>query len=237
MKKSRILVPAISVGLFVNAREAIGGTIDFGVVAESLGIAGTLDGQVGAATIGNYTLGVLTFVGSHLGDVINGATVTALLSQLLGAEGATLAFDFSGNGGASGNFTFTGSGLTLNNNSLTLNTNPMTGTLADCTGTLPKCTPGTEAQLDPYDPAGLLQDLEAANILTVTASPSLSDGALAETDAIETIALGSFNGNTYQGEEILTTDSVSAAPSPEPASWSLAALGSALFAWRRRRRG
>jgi hypothetical protein len=72
-------------------------------------------------------------------------------------------------------------------------------------------------------------------IVTVS-SPPFSNGLLGEIDKTLTITLGTFDGTTYQGEEILTTDSISATSAPEPAGWSLAALGSAMLAWWRRRR-
>lgn len=237
--KQKIIVPAVSVGLFVTARQAIANVIDFGVVAESLSLSATFTGNTVQNTIGGYTFGGLTFVGSHLNDVINGNTVTNLLTQLLGPEqGLTLTFNFPEAGGASGNFTINGVNLLAANNSITVSENPMTGTLTSCapfaSSPLRGCLPAVQDQFNPFDPAGFLESLEAADVLSL-AGPSFGDGSLVEVDKTNTITLGSFNGTSYIGEEIVTTDSISAAATPEPAAWSLSAIGAALLAWWRRR--
>jgi hypothetical protein len=236
--KQKIMVPAVSVGLLVTGREAAANVIDFGLVAESLTVGATFTAALN--TIGGYTLGGLTFVGSHLSDVIGGNTVGNILNTILGNQGLTLTFGFSGNGGASGNFTILPpAALALVNNSVTLTENTIGGMLTACTpnvpGTVTGCAPGNQAQLTPYDPTGLLKSLEAVGIVTVS-SPPFSNGLLGEIDKTLTITLGTFDGTTYQGEEIVTTDSISATSAPEPAGWSLAALGSAMLAWWRRRR-
>lgn len=235
--KQKIMVPAISVGLLVTGREAAANVIDFGLVAESLSVGATFSAALN--TIGGYTLGGLTFVGSHLGDVIGGNTVGNILATILGDQGLTLTFGFSGNGGASGAFTMTGA-LGLVNNSVTLTENTIGGLLTVCTPdnpgqVLPGCVPGNQVQLTPYDPAGLLESLQAAGVVSLP-STAFSNGTLGQVNQTLTITLGSFDGTTYQGEEIVTTDSIAAATVPEPGGWSLAALGSAFLAWWRRRR-
>ena len=237
MKQKKIIVPAVSVGLFVSGRQAIASVIDFGVVAESLSLSATFAGNTVGNTVGGYTFGGLTFVGN---GVINGNTVNNLLTQLLGPEtGLTLAFSFPG--AQSGNFSISGAGLTLNGNTVTVDENTVTADLTSCTysipGTLLGCVQGTQVQIDPFDPAGLLQTLESAHVVSVSAPP-LHDGPLVVVDKTNTItlAMDPASGNTYIGEEIVTTDSISAAAIPEPSGWSLAALGSALLAWWRRRR-
>jgi hypothetical protein len=236
----KIMLPAVSVGLLVSGREAVAGVVDFGVVAESLIIGATFAGNTVGNTIGGYTLNGLTFVGSHLNDVINGNTVTNILSNLLGQQGVTLAFNLLDNTGAAGNFTLSGAGLALNNNTVSLAQNTIGATLTSCTSLIPGtlssgCTPGTQVQTNPYDPTGFLATIEAAKILTIS-GVTFTNGPLTGVDQLNTIILGSVGNTIYQGEEILTTDSISAAAVPEPAGWSLAALGSALVAWWRRRR-
>jgi MYXO-CTERM domain-containing protein len=231
----KIVVPAVSVGLLVTAREAAAGIIDFGLIAESLQVSATITGNPAQNTIGGFTFSGLTFVGSHLNDVIGGNTVTNLLTQILGPEhGLTLTFGFSGNGGATGNFTILGAGLALKNNTVTVTENPLLGTITTCTpaipGTVSGCAPGTQALLNPYDPLAIVQSLESANIITLT--PPVGAGPLFERDNTVTVNLGTFDGNTYFAEEAVAD--VSAVP--EPDSWSLAGLGAALLAWWRRRR-
>jgi hypothetical protein len=130
MNAQKIILPTISVGLLITAREVTAGVIDFGLVAESLTVAGTMFGTtIGGNTIGGYTLSGLQFVGSHLNDVINGQTVTAILTADLGPQNAgTVDFNFLGDQGASGSFIFNGT-YPVVNGGVTLSPLPVTATL------------------------------------------------------------------------------------------------------------
>src|ERR1017187_774338 len=237
MKTPKIILPAISVGLLITAREVTAGVIDFGLIGESLVVAGTVNSPTGAGTIGGYTLSALQFVGSHLNDIINGQTVSAILTADLGPQNAgTVAFNFLGNQGASGSFILNGTYAVVSGG-VTINSPPVTGTLTSCTpGTpppLPGCLPGTQVPINPYDPAGFITNLEAAQILALP--PGLrNEGTMASTGTV-TIDLGSVNGTDFQGEEINTVVNV-VAGTPEPSSWSFGALGVAGLGWWRRHR-
>jgi hypothetical protein len=246
MNTQRILLPTISVGLLITAREVTASVIDFGLVAESLTVAATIVGPtiagntIGGLTLGGYTLGGLTFVGSHLNDLINGQTVSAILADILGPQNnGTATFNVLGDHGASGRFVFNG-GYTVTNGGVTLSPLPVNATLTSCTpatpaGGLPGCLTigGAPVPLNPYDPAGLITNLESAQILGLPFG--LSNGATVTSSITATIPLGSLNGVDFQGEEIVTqVDAFTA--TPEPASWSFAALGVAVMGWWRRRR-
>jgi hypothetical protein len=243
MKTQKIILPTISVGLLITAREVTASVVDLGLVAESLTVAGTLlgatlsGGTLGGVTLGGYTLGGLTFVGSHLNDLINGQTVSAILADILGPQNAgTVTFNVPGDTGASGNFLFNG-GYTVTNGGVTLSPLPVNATLTSCTpsgpAALPGCQPGTQVPINPYDPAGFIANLENEQILRL--GSGLTDGVTLTTSLTATIPLGSLNGVVIQGEEIATqVDAVAA--TPEPASWSLAALGAAMVGWWHRRR-
>ena len=243
MNKRKLLLPAISIGLLTAVRPARADTIDLGVVAESIAVAGTLSGLTLAGnTIGGFTLGALTFVGSHLSDVINGNTVTSILETLIGAENAgTLDFNFPALGGASGTLAFNGN-LTISNGQVTLSGGTLEGTLAGCEPSVPGaasqpgCHVGGTIDFNPYDFAGMIAAMENAQIITLPGG--VTNGGTLDSTSTITIPLGSdAAGNTYQAEEIETSTSVSAAVQvPEPASSSLAAMGMAALAWWRRLR-
>jgi hypothetical protein len=240
MNAQKIILPTISVGLLITAREVTASVIDFGLVAESLTVAGTILGNtIGGNTIGGYTVGGLTFVGSHLNDVINGLTVTQILTAELGPQNAgTVTFNVMGDPGAAGRFIFNG-GYTVTNGGVTLTDLPVGATLTSCTPLGPVALPGcltnggTHVPINPYDPAGFMANLETAQILALP--PGLSNGGTVTTSLTATIPLGSVNGVDFQGEEILTEVHTSTA-TPEPASWSFAALGGAVLGWWRGRR-
>jgi MYXO-CTERM domain-containing protein len=241
MNTQKILLPTISVGLLITAREVTASVMDFGLIAESLTVAGTLFGNtITGNTIGGYTLGGLTFVGSHLNDLINGQTVSAILADILGPQNnGTATFNVLGDRGASGRFVFNG-GYTVTNGGVTLSPLPVNATLTSCTpatpaGGLPGCLTigGAQVPLNPYDPAGLIVNLERAQILALPFG--LSNGATVTSSFTATIPLGSLNGVDFQGEEILTEVHTNVAGTPEPASWSLAAVGVAVLGWWRRR--
>lgn len=241
MNKRKLLLPAISIGLLTAVRPALADVIDFGVVAEAITVGATITGLTLAGnTIGGFTIGALTFVGSHLNDVINGNTVTSILEQALGPENAgTIAFNLPGSEGASGSFAFNGN-LTVTNGQATLSGGTVTATLTGCTpsvpGTpaLPGCHAGATVDINPYDAAGMIDSMEQAQIIALG---SFKNGATLTSPNTITIPLGfDAAGNQYQGEEIESFTSLSAAQVPEPASSSLAALGMAAFAWWRRLR-
>jgi hypothetical protein len=225
MKKKAIL-PAISVGLLVTAREVPAGTIDLGVVAERLTIEAGL--TLNANTIGGFTINALQFVA--------GNTIDSLLTQLLGPQNpGSMSFDVMGSEGASGMATFTGSYIDVGGE-VTLNPVPVSATITRCTSALPAvqtgCTVGNTFTANPYDAVGVIQSMEAAQILSVPPGFGDGSGTLPHSLTI-TLPLGfDSNNNAIQGEEIET-----AIGTPEPASWSLAALGAALAGWWRRRSG
>jgi hypothetical protein len=242
MNRQKIILPTISVGLLITAREVTASVMDFGLVAESLTVAGTLlgttlsGGTLGGITLGGYTLGGLTLVGSHLNDVINGVTVSSILTAHLGPQNAgTVTFNVLGDTGASGTLTFDGT-YTVTNGGVTLSPLPVSGTLTSCTPAtapgLPGCQPGTHVPINPYDPAGFIANLESAEILALRSG--LTDGVTLTSSFTATIPLGSLNGVDYQGEEIVTQVEAFTA-TPEPASWPLAALGATMMAWWHRR--
>lgn len=237
MQTRKILLPAISVGLIVTARPATASVIDLGVVGDALNLTGTLPT---GATINTYTLTGLQYVGAHLNDVINGNTVTQILGQLIGPENSgTLTFNFGGPDGASGGATLSGSYPVVGGN---VQLSPFTVTmgLTSCTpgssaANLPGCNVGGGAQLqaDPSDPAGLAAALKAAQVVGFPGS--FADNGLTITTGTLALDLGTSGNNVYHAEELVTTESVDAAIAPEPASWSMAALGAAVLGWLRRR--
>jgi hypothetical protein len=239
MQARKIILPAISVGLIVTSRPATASTIDLGVVAQSLVIDGTIPGAVGA-TPGSYTLGGLQYVGPDLSQVINGQTVSEILTTDIGAPNAgTLTFSFGGPQGASGNFTFTGS-YPAAGGTVALSPNTVTMGLTSCTpdsstAALPGCAAGGGAQIqaDPYAPAGLAAALRAGQI--VGFQGNFVDVGLTITTGTLALDLGSVGNTDYHAEVLETTVSAAAAPSPEPASWSMAAFGAAVLTWLRRR--
>jgi hypothetical protein len=238
MNAPKIVLPAISVGLLITARQTPASVIDFGVVAESLTVGATLYNTIGGATlagntIGGYTLSGLTFVGSHLNDVINGFTVSQLLTQELGAENAgTIDFNFPGSLGAFGNLTLAG-GYTLSNGNVSLTPVPVTATLTACTGGAvpppPGCHDGNTVSVNPYDPAGVVTNLKATEIIGVLVGFGADSGNTVTSQTF-TVNLGTMGNDTYQAEEIKTSVT-ELAGTPEPASWSLDALGVALLGW------
>lgn len=246
MNTQKIILPTISVGLLITAREVTASVMDLGLVAESLAVAGSFLGgtlvgnTIGGLTLGGYSLGGLTFVGSHLNDLINGQTVSAILADILGPQNnGTATFNVLGDHGASGRFVFNG-GYTVTNGGVTLSPLPVNATLTSCTpatpaGGLPGCLTigGAPVPLNPYDPAGLITNLERAQILGLPFG--LTNGATVTSSLTATIPLGSVNGVDFQGEEILT-EVHTVAGTPEPASWSLAAVGVAVLGWWRQRR-
>jgi MYXO-CTERM domain-containing protein len=236
MKTQKIILPTISVGLLMTAREVTANTVDFGVVAESLVAGGTIIAP-GANTIGGVTLGGLTFVGTHLNDVINGQTVSTFLTSLLGPQNSgTASFNILGSQGAAGGFLFNGN-YTLVNGGVTLSPVPVTGSLTACTPNtvpgLPGCRSGNTFNVNPYDLAGLITNMEMAQVLALPFG--LSNGFTATVNRSITIDFGTDpNGNDFVGHEVMTSFSAVAA-TPEPTSWSFAALGVAVLGWWRRR--
>lgn len=233
--KGKVILPAISVGLLVTAREVPAGTIDLGVVAESLTINAGL--TLNANTIGGFTVTALQFVGSHLQDVNkSGQTIDSLLMQMLGPENAgTMNFGVTGTEGASGMATFTGSYILTTSGEVTLSSVPVTATLNSCTPNLPAvqtgCASGVTFMANPFVPVGVIQSMETAQILSVP--PGVVDAGTLPTSLTITIPLGlDTSNNILQGEEVETFIGT-----PEPSSWSLAALGAALAGWWRRRSG
>src|SRR4029077_11475659 len=71
-------------------------------------------------------------------------------------------------------------------------------------GGLPGCLTigGAPVPLNPYDPAGLIVNLERAQILALPFG--LTNGATVTSSLTVTIPLGSVNAVDFQGEEILT---------------------------------
>lgn len=240
MKAPRIILPAISVGLMVTSRQASASVIDLGVVADSLAIAGTIV-QPAIGTLATYTLTGLQYVGSHLNDVINGATITSILMAEIGAPNTgTLDFNYPGAQGASGGFTITTGSYPSSHGTIELSPNLVPMSLTSCTpnspaAALPGCAAGSGIQIlaDAYEPAQLTSALEAAQILSLPGS--VSDRTLTITTGTVVLDLGSAGGNRYQAEEIESAVVASASPTPEPASWSIAALGAAMLGWFRRR--
>jgi hypothetical protein len=242
VNKKKIILPTISVGLLITAREATADVIDFGVVAESLAVNGTIFGPTNTFappnTLGSYTVSALQFVGSHLDDVINGNTLSGILAADLGPQNSgTLSFHFPGNQGASGTIGFDGN-YTLTTGGVTLTTNPLSGTLTSCTPSslpaLPGCLPsgGTQLPIDPYDAAGLITSLERAQILALP--PGLSNSLTVTANQTITIDLGSAGGHNYLAEEVQTVVNTAAVQTPEPNSLPLTALGVAVLGWCRR---
>ena len=234
MKKRKLIFPAISVGLLTTTRPASADVIDFGVVAGSL----TMDSAITyGATVGGFTINGLTFVGSHLNDVINGFTVTSILDNMLGPENpGSGSFDLpAAQHGAQGGFEFNGN-LTLTHGQVEFTGNPYF-TITSCTpdgsaAPLPGCMAANTFTANPYDPAGMISSMETAQILALPTG--ITNGFTVTRNSTVTIDFGSFGGNTYQGEEIESATTVSATAVPEPGSWSLLALATAMLAWCRR---
>src|ERR1035438_6104196 len=89
-----ILLPVLSIGLLVAAREAKAGIVDLGVISQSVQINGTITGLPGFG-FDTYTFDDLLFVGPYLNMLIGGQTVSTILSQDLGAQNiGTLGFNF-----------------------------------------------------------------------------------------------------------------------------------------------
>ncbi len=242
MNKRKLLLPAISIGLLTAARPALADVIDLGVVAEGISVGSTISGlTLGGNTVGGFTINGLTFVGSHLGDVINGNTVNSILEDLLGPENpGTITFNLPGIEGASGAFAFNGN-LTITDGQVTLSGLPVGATLTDCaasvpgTPALPGCHAGFTVTFNPYDIAGMIAAMEDAQIVALPGS--IKNGATVTSTNTVTIPLGfDAAGNQYQAEEIESFTNAPAAAVPEPASSSLAALGMAALAWWRRLR-
>ncbi len=239
MKNRKIIFPAISVGLLTTTRHASADIVDFGPVAEALSVQSTIGGIAGN-TIGGFTINGLTFVGSHLSDLINGQTVNSILEADLGPQNpGSGSFSLSGPQGASGGFTFAGN-FTVTSGDVSLTGLPVMATLTSCTPNDPAASPGCSPtnnltiSINPYDPAGMISNMGAAQIFAVP--PNITNGATVTHSNTVTIDFGSFGGNTYQGEEIESFTNVSASQVPEPSSWSLAALAMAMLAWYRRLR-
>ena len=242
MNKRKLLLPAISIGLLTAVRPAVADVIDLGVVAESVAVGATISGLTLAGnTIGGFTTGALTFVGSHLNDVINGNTVTSILEALLGPQNeGTIAFNLPSPEGASGAFAFNGN-VTVTNGQATLSGLPVMATLTDCipsvpgTPALPGCHVGGTLEVNPFDIAGMVAAMENAQIVSLPGS--IKNGGTVTNNFTVTLPLGfDAAGNQYQAEEIESFTKAPAAAVPEPASSSLAALGMAALAWWRRLR-
>lgn len=237
MNKQKVILTTISVGLLITTREANASVIDLGVVAESLAVNGTIFGPTN--TFGSYTVTALQFVGPLLNDVINGNTLSGILAADLGPQNSgTLTFRFPENTGASGTLVFNGN-YTITAGGVTMSDLPVSGTLSSCTPSslpaLPGCLPsgGTQVPIDPYDAAGLITNLERAQILALP--PGLSNGVTVTANRTITVDLGSAGGNDYQAEEVQTVVNTTAAAIPEPNSLPFTALGVAVLGWCRRR--
>lgn len=236
MKKRKLIFPAISVGLLTTTRPASADPIDLGVVAESL----SLDSAITYGnTVGGFTINGLTFVGSHLNDVINGFTVTSILDNLLGPENpGSGSFNLPAvQHGAEGSFTFDGN-LTITHGQVAFTGSPYL-TITSCSPegsapALPGCMAANTFTANPYDPAGMISSMEAAQILELPAG--ITNGLTITRSSTITIDFGTLGNNSYQGEEIESVTKIAAAAVPEPASWSLLALGAAMLAWCRRLR-
>src|ERR1035438_2560383 len=89
-----ILLPVLSIGLMVTAREARAGIVDLGVVSGSIQVNGTITGVPGGF-VDTFSVDALVFGGPNLNLVINGQTVSEILSEDLGAQNnGTLGFNF-----------------------------------------------------------------------------------------------------------------------------------------------
>lgn len=236
MKKRKLIFPAISIGLLIATRPASADVVDFGVVAESLSVNSAL---TYGSTIGGFTFTGLTFVGSNLNDVINGLTVSSILEQVLGPENpGSGSFNLPAvQGGAQGAFAFNGN-LTISNGQNTFTGLPYASTLTSCSpegsaAPLPGCTAGNTFTANPYDPAGIISSMEAAQIVDLPSG--ITNGGTLTSSLTITIPLGISGNTSYQGEEIESVTGVPASTVPEPPSWSLFAMGTAVLTWCRRR--
>jgi hypothetical protein len=238
-----ILLPVLSIGLMVSAREAKAGIVDLGVVSGSIQVNGTITG-VPSGFVETFSVYALVFGGPNLNLVINGQTVSEILSEDLGAQdNGTLGFNFP-DLGLAGTSVANGNLLDPNNLSLVpLVPVQLKWTLTSFAGTPGFCPPncvGTQtSNLSVLDPAGLVTAMSNAGILLPPPPGAFTDIAPLSESLTTTLNLGTMAGTTYYAEAANTNWQASAnfipASVPEPASWSLIALGAAAMARLRRR--